>query len=143
MTRDSSSLLLPPECYPQGLLWGCRKQQETAIAPKGALPPGSPPAKHRSMLGTQPGEAEPKDVVRALGVTGRKHPALKKKKERKHPALRPVSLCSTQHTSQFKNHYYPLQICHINTSTEASLQLKIIFSSCSFVLKSLLRTIMN
>ena len=87
MTRDSCSLLLPPECYPQGLLWGCRKQQETAIAPKGALPPGSPPAKHRSMLGTQPGEAEPKDVVRALGVTGRKHPALKKKKRKKTSSL--------------------------------------------------------
>lgn len=79
VTRDSSSLLLPPECYPQGLLWGCRKQQEMAIALKGALPPGSPPATHRSMLGTQPhrsmlgtqpGEAEPKDIVSALGVTG-------------------------------------------------------------------------
>lgn len=86
--RDSSSLLLPPECYPQGLLWGCRKEQKMAIALKGTLPPGSPPAMHHSMLGTQPGEAEPKDVVRAVGVTGWKH-----------PALRPVSLCSTQHTS--------------------------------------------
>lgn len=70
VTRDSSSLLLPPECYPQGLLRGCRKEQEMATALKGTLPPGSPPAMHRSMLGTQPGEAEPEDVVRALGVTG-------------------------------------------------------------------------
>ena len=70
VTRDSSSLLLPPGCYPQGLLRGCRKEQEMAIALKGTIPPGSPRVMHRSMLGTQPREAEPKDVTRDLGVTG-------------------------------------------------------------------------
>lgn len=77
--------LLHPKHYAQGLLWARGKNR--CPSPLRSPPPGSPPALHCSTLGTQPGEAEPKDLVRPLKVTPQKC-----------PVSGTAHLCSTQHT---------------------------------------------